>query len=56
MTPMEGGYRKIRVFVASPADVAAERDILASVINELNTTIAALIPDSKVVGSTPACD
>lgn len=33
-------YRKVRVFVASPGDVAEERDCLAQVIQELNKNIA----------------
>jgi len=32
--------KHIRIFVASPGDVSAERDILDSVVQELNTTIA----------------
>lgn len=46
---MDAGYRKIRVFVASPSDVEIERDALAGVVNELNTIIAALIPQAAVV-------
>lgn len=38
--------KKIRIFVASPGDVETERDILDSVIKELNNTIA---PDKGIV-------
>lgn len=38
----------IRVFVASPGDVTRERDSLAGVINELNRTLRALLPDMGV--------
>ena len=46
---MATGYRKIRIFVASPADVAAERDAVANVVNELNTIIAALVPEASTI-------
>ena len=42
-------YRKIRIFVASPSDVARERDQLARVVEELNLTIPAIAPEKKVV-------
>ena len=35
----------LRIFVASPGDVGKERDALAGVVNELNRTISALMPD-----------
>src|SRR5256885_3193195 len=40
--------RNIRVFVASPGDVKAERDILAGVINDLKHALNALEPDKHV--------
>jgi hypothetical protein len=40
---------KVRVFVASPGDVAAERDQLAKVVQELNTTLSALAPEAGIV-------
>ncbi|PYQ30395.1 MAG: hypothetical protein DMF56_06170 [Acidobacteria bacterium] len=46
---MELEYRKIRVFVASPSDVTAERESLATVINELNSTVTALVPQTRAV-------
>jgi hypothetical protein len=46
---MEAGYRKVRVFVASPSDVIAEREAMAGVINELNTVLHAFSPDAAVV-------
>ena len=38
--PAEDTVRKVRVFVASPGDVDAERNTLPTVVQELNTTIA----------------
>lgn len=43
-----GQYRVIRIFVASPGDVASERDELARVIDELNRTIRAIAPEKRV--------
>jgi hypothetical protein len=42
-------YQKIRVFVASPSDVAMERNQIARVVEELNLTISAIAPEKKVV-------
>jgi hypothetical protein len=42
-------FRKIRIFIASPGDVAAERDQLGRVVDELNITIPAIAPEKKVV-------
>lgn len=39
---------KLRVFVASPGDVADERVLLASVVNELSRTLRVLVPDVAV--------
>ena len=36
----EPKYKKLRVFVASPGDVQAERNILGQVVEELNRTVA----------------
>ncbi|WP_243285849.1 DUF4062 domain-containing protein [Geothrix terrae] len=38
----------IRVFLASPSDVSSERESTPGIINELNRTIAALLPNTKV--------
>jgi hypothetical protein len=46
---MQANFRKIRIFVASPSDVQAEREQLAKVINELNLTITALAPEKRVL-------
>jgi hypothetical protein len=34
--PMTTGFPRIRVFVSSPSDVNAERDVVARVVSELN--------------------
>lgn len=44
--PTDRQVGTFRVFVASPGDVQRERDALASVINELNRTLAALLPQT----------
>lgn len=41
--------KKVRVFVASPGDVQAERDELAKVVNELNLTISAIAPEKGII-------
>lgn len=46
---MTAAFRKVRIFVASPGDVQAERDQLARVIDELNLTIGAIAPEKNVV-------
>src|SRR5262245_16265927 len=46
---MQADFRKIRIFVASPSDVQAEREQLAKVINELNLTITAVAPEKRVL-------
>jgi hypothetical protein len=38
---MSQGLRVLRVVIASPGDVAAERDIAAAVLEDLNRSIAA---------------
>lgn len=42
---MPANLRKLRVFVASPGDVTNERDALAAIVNELNSTVIALAPE-----------
>lgn len=41
--------KKVRIFVASPGDVQAEREQLAKVVNELNLTISAIAPEKEMV-------
>ena len=41
--------RVLRVFVASPGDVAVERQSLAKVISELNMTLSVLAPETGIV-------
>jgi hypothetical protein len=41
--------RKLRIFVASPSDVAYERDELARVIEQVNQIVGALVPASGLV-------
>lgn len=41
-------HKVFRIFVASPGDCNREREALAGVVNELNRTIGALIPDALV--------
>lgn len=45
MNPIIG---KIHAFVASPGDVSVERDRLNSVVNELNRTLGALVPETQI--------
>src|ERR1700674_522036 len=40
--------RIIRVFVASPGDVQGERNSLLGVVNELNRTLDALLPQAAI--------
>ena len=40
--------RVVRVFVSPPGDVAEERAQLAAVVQELNTTLGALVPDRPI--------
>ena len=40
---------KIRIFLASPGDVRAEREQLAKVVQELNTTLSVLAPEKGIV-------
>jgi hypothetical protein len=40
---------KVRVFLASPGDVAAEREHLAKVVQELNTILSALTPQQGLI-------
>jgi hypothetical protein len=46
---MDHVYKRIRVFVASPGDVRAERDQLAKVVAEINLTIAAIAPERNAL-------
>jgi len=43
------GARKLRIFVASPGDVAYERDQLARVVEQVNQILGALVPESGLV-------
>lgn len=40
---------KVRIFVSSPGDVQRERDQLDKVVQELNSTLAALVPERGLV-------
>lgn len=40
--------RRVRIFVASPGDVAQERDQLTKVVNSLNSTISAIAPEKGI--------
>ncbi len=40
--------RAIRIFCSSPGDVQAERDHIATLVNELNETIAAVAPEKGI--------
>lgn len=46
---MSNPSRKVRIFVASPGDVQAERDGLSKVVSELNLTISAIAPEKGIV-------
>src|SRR4051812_43539782 len=39
---------QVRIFVASPGDVQEERKSLSEVVNELNFTLAALMPEKRI--------
>ena len=41
-------FRRLRVFVASPRDVQAERDAIGRVIDEINLTIGAISPEKRL--------
>lgn len=41
--------KKVKVFVASPGDVQAERDELSKVVSELNLTISAIAPEKGII-------
>jgi len=41
--------RRLRVFVASPGDVSAERESLARVVDELNIILSRLVPERHLV-------
>lgn len=45
---MESLLRKVRVFVASPGDLQAERNQLSNVIDEINLTISAIAPEKAI--------
>jgi hypothetical protein len=47
--PMPSAATRVRIFLASPGDVVAERDQVAKVVQELNTTLSALAPDQGIV-------
>src|SRR6185503_17165509 len=40
--------RAVRVFVASPSDVSAERNALSSIVQEINQTVAAIAPEKGI--------
>ena len=42
------GFRRLRVFVASPSDVAIERQAIRRVVDELNLTIEAIAPEKRL--------
>src|SRR5437879_5531034 len=46
---MRNALRPVRVFIASPGDVATERDQLSKVISEINVTISAIAPEKEIV-------
>jgi hypothetical protein len=41
--------RIVRIFASSPSDVANEREQLANVVAELNTTLRVLVPENPIV-------
>jgi hypothetical protein len=41
--------RRIKIFVASPGDLAEERNLLPNVIQEINLNITAIAPEKKVL-------
>ena len=40
--------RTIRIFASSPGDLADEREQLGAIVQELNSTVRALVPDKAV--------
>jgi hypothetical protein len=46
--PQSGLYKHLRVFVASPGDVAVEREALAKVVGELNVVLQTLVPEKGI--------
>jgi hypothetical protein len=46
--PGEAEQRHVRIFVASPGDVAQERELLNRVVNGLNSTISAIAPEKGI--------
>lgn len=46
--PEAAEQRRVRIFVASPGDVAQERDQLNKVVNGLNSTISAVAPEKGI--------
>ena len=47
---------KVRIFVASPGDVASERSQLDKVVAELNVTLPALAPDKQLTLDLVKCE
>ncbi len=45
---MTAAATRVRVFLASPSDVTAEREQLSKVVQEINTTLSALAPQQGV--------
>jgi hypothetical protein len=48
MPEKQSGARIIKVFLASPSDVADERDALASLMSEINDVLAYLAPEKQL--------
>jgi hypothetical protein len=46
---MKRARNQVRVFIASPGDVAAERDQLSKVVGEINLTISAIAPEKGII-------
>ena len=46
--PGDAEQRRVRIFVASPGDVAQEREQLNRVVNSLNSTISAVAPEKGI--------
>ncbi|MDH7461125.1 DUF4062 domain-containing protein [Chitinophagaceae bacterium 26-R-25] len=46
---MGDNVKRIRIFLASPGDVAEERDQLPKVVQEINLIISAIAPEKKII-------
>jgi hypothetical protein len=49
LVPSTSATRRLRIFVSSPSDVVDERNQYAAVVQELNLTLGALLPERAVV-------